>query len=213
MAIVTATPPEDGGGRDQAIGFKGIKRANAAHRATTDPDAPLFKKAAGKEARLAFIGHALTETRAGLVVEGRLPRPAGDAEPAAALDRAQAHLGAGARLGADKGDDARAFVEGLREIGVNSPCGAKGPRLGDRRPHRAPFPLRRQPAGAQADRRGAGWTKTAAVAARPAIAVSTGSNEPICSAWPPALRPGRQSASPHDPFKRKGRRKRETIAA
>ena len=48
------------------------KRSNETHASTTDPDAQLAKKAAGKEAKLAYVGHLLTENRHGLVVDARL---------------------------------------------------------------------------------------------------------------------------------------------
>lgn len=105
-------------GRNDDVDFKGRKRSNATHRSSTDPDARLYRKGFGKEARLVFMGHALTENRSGLAVDGRLTRATGDAEPAAALDLAETHLHAGATLGADKGYDTRAFVDGLREVGV-----------------------------------------------------------------------------------------------
>ena len=35
----------------------GEKRSNAAHRSTTDPEARLFKKGKGKEAKLVFMAH------------------------------------------------------------------------------------------------------------------------------------------------------------
>ena len=38
------------------------------HVSTTDPEARLFRKGPGKEARLCFIGHALMENRNGLIV-------------------------------------------------------------------------------------------------------------------------------------------------
>jgi hypothetical protein len=38
------------------------------HISTTDPEARLFRKGLGKEARLCFMGHALMENRNGLIV-------------------------------------------------------------------------------------------------------------------------------------------------
>ena len=40
------------GGRNAAADFKGEKRANATHASTTDPDAMLYRKGPGMEARL-----------------------------------------------------------------------------------------------------------------------------------------------------------------
>ena len=66
---------DDGGGDDRRNGsrnatadFKGQKRANATHASTTDPDAMLYRKGPGMEARLCFIGHGLMENRSGLIV-------------------------------------------------------------------------------------------------------------------------------------------------
>ncbi len=111
-------PAPPSAGRNQDVDFKGAKRSNATHASTTDPDARLIKKSAGKEAKLAYMGHALMENRNGLVVDGRLTRATGDAEPITAVDLAQAHLGPGATLGADKAYDNRRFVDELRDIEV-----------------------------------------------------------------------------------------------
>jgi hypothetical protein len=53
-------PPSDGG-RNAEVNFRGEVRSNATHASTTDPDAKLYRKGAGKEAKLCFMGHALME--------------------------------------------------------------------------------------------------------------------------------------------------------
>ena len=58
-----AAPPDDPG--NPSVDFHGEKRANATHQSTTDPEARLYKKGKGKEAKLAFLGHALMENRHG----------------------------------------------------------------------------------------------------------------------------------------------------
>src|SRR5262245_16363086 len=63
-----------GGGRNVDADFKGEKRSNETHRSTTDPDAMLYRKGPGMEARLCFIGHGLMENRCGLIVDARLTR-------------------------------------------------------------------------------------------------------------------------------------------
>jgi transposase len=111
---------DDGGGRNVAVDFKGEKRSNATHASTTDPDAMLYRKGPGMEARLCFIGHGLMENRSGLIVGTRLTRVSGHAERLAALDLIAPH-GDRARavtLGADKGYDAKDFVMELRERNV-----------------------------------------------------------------------------------------------
>jgi len=77
-------PPMDGG-RNTEADFRGEKRSNETHASTTDPDARLYRKGAGKEAKLCFLGHALMENRSGLVVGACLTRADGHAERVAAL--------------------------------------------------------------------------------------------------------------------------------
>jgi hypothetical protein len=117
-------PPEggspEGGGRNAPVDFKGQKRSNATHRSTTDPDAMLYRKGPGMEAKLCFIGHGLMENRSGLLVDARLTRVSGHAEQLAALDMIQAFADrpVAITLGADKGYDAADFVEELRTMNV-----------------------------------------------------------------------------------------------
>ena len=59
-------------GRNEEVDFRGEKRSNQTHASTTDPDARLYRKGSGMEAKLGFIGHALMENRNGLFVEARL---------------------------------------------------------------------------------------------------------------------------------------------
>jgi len=49
------------------------------HFSTTDPDARLFRKGAGKEAKLCHIGHLMMENRNGLIVDARLTEANGTA--------------------------------------------------------------------------------------------------------------------------------------
>jgi transposase len=117
-------PPEGGksvgGGRNALADFKGEKRRNETHRSTTDPDARLYRKGPGMEAKLCFIGHALMENRSGLIVDTRLTRVSGHAERLAALDMIHgfADRPSAITLGGDKGYDAADFVEELRIINV-----------------------------------------------------------------------------------------------
>ncbi len=112
--------PPAGGGRNAEADFHGQKRTNETHASTTDPDARLYKKGKGKEARLCFMGHGLMENRHGLLVDACLTQADGHAERVAALcmieplaDRPHAIT-----LGADKGYDARDFVNELRSMRV-----------------------------------------------------------------------------------------------
>ena len=116
-------PPNDGkmdGGRNAPVDFRGEKRSNQTHRSTTDPDARLYRKGPGMEAKLCYLGHGLMENRSGLIVDARLTRVSGHAERLAALDMIQgfADRPRAVTLGADKGYDAADFVEELRTINV-----------------------------------------------------------------------------------------------
>ena len=71
--------------RNAEVDFHGQKRSNATHASTTDPDARLYRKGKGKEARLCHMGHALMENRSGLIVETATTLADGHAERRAAL--------------------------------------------------------------------------------------------------------------------------------
>jgi transposase len=116
-------PANDGkmdGGRNALVDFRGEKRSNQTHRSTTDPDARLYRKGPGMEAKLCYLGHGLMENRSGLIVDARLTRVSGHAERLSALDMIQgfADRPRAVTLGADKGYDAADFVEELRTINV-----------------------------------------------------------------------------------------------
>ena len=113
-------PPSDGGGRNEEVDFRGEKRTNQTHASATDPDAMLYRKGPGMEAKLCFIGHALMENRNGLFVAARLTKVSGHAERLAALDMIEAYANrpGAITLAADKGFDAANFVMELREINV-----------------------------------------------------------------------------------------------
>jgi transposase len=114
--------PRDGsgeppaGGRNGSRDFRGERRTNQTHASTTDPDALLYRKGPGMEARLCFLGHVLMENRNGLLVDAELTRASGHAERLAALAMVDRLPTIGpATLGADKGFDAEDFVLELRE--------------------------------------------------------------------------------------------------
>ena len=107
-------------GRNAEADFRGETRSNATHASTTDPDARLYRKGAGKEAKLCFMGHALMENRSGLLVGACLTRADGHAERVAALALIEPHADRprAITLGADKAFDAQDFVNELRTMGV-----------------------------------------------------------------------------------------------
>jgi transposase len=110
-------PGTTGGGRNADRDFHGEKRSNETHASTTDPDARLFRKGKGKEAKLCHMGHVLTENRHGLIVEASLTEANGTAERTAALDMIAENVRPGSTVGADKKYDTADFVAGCRERG------------------------------------------------------------------------------------------------
>jgi transposase len=99
--------------------FHGQKRTNATHQSTTDPDARLYKKSVGSEARLAYLGHVLMENRYGLLVKTCVTQATGTAEREAALRMIRPRAGAQRlTLGGDKNFDTRELVRKLRQVGV-----------------------------------------------------------------------------------------------
>jgi transposase len=112
-------PPADGG-RNREADFHGKKRSNETHASSTDPDAKLYRRGPGKEARLCFMGHGLMENRSGLLVDACLTPVDGHAERMAALIMIEAHADRARTitLGADKGYDADDFVNELRAMRV-----------------------------------------------------------------------------------------------
>jgi len=110
-------PP--GPGRNGTRDFHKEKRSNETHTSTTDPDARLARKGAGKEAKLSFTGHLLMENRNGLVVDTRLTPATGTAEREAAIAMLNEVPG-GHRItvGADKAYDTADFVAEMRAMKV-----------------------------------------------------------------------------------------------
>jgi len=111
--------PPSGGGGNPTVDFHRQRRTNDTHRSTTDPDARLYKKAQGREARLGYLGHVLMEHRSGLIVKALVTPATGRAEREAAMAmvgdlRGQHRI----TVAGDKGYDARDFVAMLREMQV-----------------------------------------------------------------------------------------------
>ena len=67
---------QGGGNNNQGVDFHGEKRSNKTHVSGTDPDALQFRKGEGKESRLSYMGHLLTENRNGLIIDTEVT-PAG----------------------------------------------------------------------------------------------------------------------------------------
>ena len=108
-------PPDDPG--NPTVDFRGEKRTNQTHQSTTDPQARLYRKSGGHEAKLAYIGHAVMENRNGLVVNTRVTQATGAAEREAAIVMA-GEFGRPATLGGDKNFDTKDFVRRCRDRDV-----------------------------------------------------------------------------------------------
>jgi len=96
------------------VDFHGQKRTNETHISTSDPEALLYKKSKGKEAKLCHMGHVMTENRRGLVLAVKVSEASGTAEPEAALamlnEIKKLHQVKPKTLGADKGYDSGPFL-------------------------------------------------------------------------------------------------------
>jgi transposase len=112
-----SSEPPSGTGRNAERNFRGEKRMNETHSSTTDPDARLFRKAAGKEAKLCYMGHLLPENRNNLIVDAQVTEASGTAERETALGLLEHNAGPGSTVGADKNYDAAEFVAGCRDRG------------------------------------------------------------------------------------------------
>lgn len=87
-AAAAPSRPADPG--NPSVDFRGERRTNATHASTTDPEARLYKKAEGQEAKLCFLGHVLMENRNGLVVQATVTPATAERDAALALVDAQA---------------------------------------------------------------------------------------------------------------------------
>ncbi|MBN1917706.1 MAG: IS5 family transposase [Verrucomicrobia bacterium] len=107
------------GGRNEEVNFHGQRRANDTHASKTDPEARLYRKGQGKEAKLSYMGHVLMENRNGLVVDTRLTTACGTAERDAAIEMIAEVPGTHRiSVGADKAYDSQGFVDTIRVVGA-----------------------------------------------------------------------------------------------
>ena len=112
--------PKDGSGDDGA-NFHGQKRKNDTHASVTDPDSRLYRKAAGREAKLCYMGHVTMENRNGLAVAGRVTHATGTAERRSSEDMLKAKVKENGRritVGEDKAYDTADHVAKLRALNV-----------------------------------------------------------------------------------------------
>ena len=128
--------PKDANGfkpRNAEVDFHGQKRTNETHASTTDPEAKLYRKSNGQEAKLSHMGHVLSENRNGLIIAITATEASGTAERTATLemldDLKATHDRQPKTLGADKGFDDGKFFQTLeaRKIEPHIPL-VKDPR-------------------------------------------------------------------------------------
>jgi len=100
--------------------FHGQRRKSDTHQSTTDPEAKLYRKADGREAKLCYMGHALMENRNGLAVGGTVTQANGTAERRAseAMLKAKAKRSRRITVGEDKAYDTSDHVASLRKMNI-----------------------------------------------------------------------------------------------
>jgi len=112
---VETAPADDPG--NPTVNFHGEKRSNETHQSTTDPEALLARKGAGKEAKLSYCGNVLMENRNGLVADVETMQADGTAERDAAVVMIASVPGDDrVTVGADKGYDTKGFVADARAL-------------------------------------------------------------------------------------------------
>ena len=112
---------KDGSGDEDGANFHGQKRKNDTHASTSDPDSRLYRKAAGREAKLSEMGYAVMENRHGLAVAGMVTHANGTAERRASEIMLKARSKAAGRritAGEDKAYDTADHVANLRAANV-----------------------------------------------------------------------------------------------
>lgn len=109
-------------GKNIKANFHKEKRKNDTHQSTTDPDARLYRKGPGKEAKLSFIGNIIGENRNNLVVETLLTQATGTAEREASLEMIEKIKVPSRKItmGGDKNYDVADYTEELRKKNVTS---------------------------------------------------------------------------------------------
>jgi transposase len=129
--------PKDGSDNDGS-NFRDQKRKNETHASVTDPESRLYRKAAGREAKLCYMGHVTMENRYGLVVAGVVTQADGTAErrtSEAMLKARRKAVGRRITVGEDKAYDTADHVAALRRLGITPhvTCNAAETKTGKRR--------------------------------------------------------------------------------
>jgi len=122
-SFVAKNDHQDGDGGATPGDFKGQRRSNDTHESKTDGDARLYRKG-DTASELRYMGHTLSDNRHGLIANAMVTKADGHAEREAAkamISDARQALGDDERevtLGADKGYDAKEFIEACMEMKV-----------------------------------------------------------------------------------------------
>ena len=132
---------KDGGADGDGRNFRGDERKNDTHASTTDPDARLYRKSNGAEARLAYLGHLLIENRHGLIADAMATIADGYAEIDAATQLVAAQWERAPQrhrtVGADKAYDVGDFVGFMRDLDMTPHVTQNVKRSGGARSMRA----------------------------------------------------------------------------
>ena len=123
--------PPAGGDANSWADFKGQKRSNETHESKTDPEAKLYRKGKGREARLYRTGHALMENRNGLLMAIEAGPANGHAERNATIAMLKhfrrRHWGTPGTIGEDAGFKGKGHKQELEKLNVTQHiAGQKG---------------------------------------------------------------------------------------
>ena len=125
-ASLKSFKPKEATDDDDDENFHGQKRSNDTHQSTTDPDARLFRKGLGKEAKLNHMGHIVTENRSGFIVETEVTPSGMRQEWVAGIEMLKRQTRSRRQtVAADKGYDTGYFVLGCRELSITPHVAAK----------------------------------------------------------------------------------------
>lgn len=117
----------DAAGRARRRGrrdFRGERLSNKTHRSRTDPDARLYRKGRGKEAKLSYLMHDLVDAESGVILWRQVTEASGTAERRAAVEMLQearsnwGYLIKEAALSADKAYCTRQFLAEAEALGL-----------------------------------------------------------------------------------------------
>ena len=130
--------------------LKSFQRRNDTHASTTDPEARLYRKGPGREAKLAYLGHVLLDNRHGLVANVGVTAATGTAERVGRAVVAGGRRSPGQHRRCRQRLRRRALRPGRPGPWSHAACRAESTPQRDRRPHHAPRRLCRQSAQTQA---------------------------------------------------------------